>query len=443
MFRFLKFIKTYPGILYSLFLIIFIPLVFYLVTLFGVNAFQKNINSVLQTKAILAENIINVFTPGLLSQPNILERKIEQITKENPEIKKLRFIKQENGEFKIIASQDPKETGAFISDPSLAISWSQGQATAKKIKINGTRFWRVDKPIFDPQTGKKIGIVSLALSLEQSDLLITRLIHISYAIVIIANILILFLILQHTRLFSYVALYKKLQEVDKMKDEFIRMATHELRSPIINIRGYIEALREKIGPSLDEEEKEYLRRIDISAKNLGNLIDDILQVSRIQQGRLDLTPKRIQPETVIKEVIKELELKAQKKGLKLIFQPQEEPFYIMANPNRLREIIFNLVNNAIKYTPKGWVKVEVQADKIRKKYRISVVDTGLGISAQAQTKLFQKFYRVRTRETADIPGTGLGLWISKELCQKMGGQIFLESMEGKGSKFTLIFPLAS
>jgi len=115
----------------------------------------------------------------------------------------------------------------------------------------------------------------------------------------------------------------------------------------------------------------------------------------------------------------------------------------MANPNRLREIIFNLVDNAIKYTPKGWVKLETQADKIRKKYRISVVDTGLGISAQAQTKLFQKFYRVRTRETADIPGTGLGLWISKELCQKMGGQIFLESSEGKGSKFTLIFPLAS
>ncbi|MCD6148120.1 HAMP domain-containing histidine kinase [bacterium] len=443
MFKFLKFIKTYPGILYSLFLIIFIPLVFYLVTLFSVNAFQKNINSVLQTKAILAENIINVFTPGLLSQPNILERKIEQITKENPEIKKLRFIKQENGEFKIIASQDPKEIGAFISDPSLAISWSQGQATAKKIKINGTRFWRVDKPIFDPQTGKKIGIVSLALSLEQSDLLITRLIHISYAIVIIANVLILFLILQHTRLFSYVALYKKLQEVDRMKDEFIRMATHELRSPIINIRGYIEVLSEKIEPSLDEEEKEYLRRIDISAKNLGNLIDDILQVSRIQQGRLDITPKRIQPETVIKEVIKELELKAQKKGLKLVFQPREEPLYIMANPNRLREIIFNLVNNAIKYTPKGWVKIETQADKIRKKYHISVVDTGIGISAQAQTKLFQKFYRVRTRETADIPGTGLGLWISKELCQKMGGQIFLESMEGKGSKFTLIFPLAS
>jgi len=155
MFRFLKFIKTYPGILYSLFLIIFIPLAFYLVTLFSVNAFQKNINTVLQTKAILAENIINVFSPGLLSQPEALERKIEQITKENPEIKKLRFIKQENGEFKIIASQDPKETGAFISDPSLAISWSQGQAIAKKIEINGTRFWSVNKPIFDPQTGKK------------------------------------------------------------------------------------------------------------------------------------------------------------------------------------------------------------------------------------------------------------------------------------------------
>ena len=443
MFRFLKFIKTYPGILYSLFLIIFIPFVFYFVTLFSVSSFQKNINTTLQTKALLAENILNTFAPDLLSQPNILKKKIEEITRENPEITKLHFIKQENGEFRIIASQNPQESGTPISDPSLAISWSQNQSIAHETKENGIRFWKVDKPILDPKTAEKLGIVSLALSLEQADSLITRSIHISYAIVIVASILILFLILQHTRLFSFVALYKKLQEVDKMKDEFIRMATHELRSPIINIRGYIEALKEEIEPSLNEKEKEYLQRIDISAKNLGNLIDDILQVSRIQQGRLDITPKRIEPDTVIKEVVGELELKAHGKGLKLSFQSQKEQFYIMVNPNRLREIIFNLIDNAIKYTPTGEIEVQSRGDSVRKKYYITVADTGLGISAQAQTKLFQKFYRVKTRKTAEIPGTGLGLWISKELCQKMGGQIFLESMESKGSKFTLIFPLIS
>lgn len=111
------------------------------------------------------------------------------------------------------------------------------------------------------------------------------------------------------------------------------------------------------------------------------------------------------------------------------------------NPNRLREIIFNLVDNAIKYTFSGQTEISTQQDLSRKKYYIIVQDTGIGIPAEAQKKLFEKFYRVKTRETADIPGTGLGLWISRELTRQMGGDIYFESMEKVGTKFVIIFPL--
>lgn len=437
-----NFIKTYPGILSSLFLIVLIPLTLSYITFFITNSFQKNIDYNLQTKALLVENIFDVFAADFFYQPEILEKKIEEITKENSEISKLRILGEEGGEFKIIASQSPAEKGKFISDPSFALSWSQNQAIANLISENDIRFWKVTKPVYRPGTGEKIGLISLALSLQESDGLITRSIYIAYLIVVVAIILILFLIIQHTRLFSFVALSKKLQEIDKMKDEFIRMATHELQSPIVNIKGYIAALREEIDHLLNEEQKKYFSRIEISAKNLTNLIEDILEVSRIEQGRLDFVPARINPQSLIREVVEELKLKAEGKGLKLFFEEKTEPFYIGVNQNRLRQVLFNLTDNAVKYTLKGGIEIQTRADLTKGKCYIIIADSGLGISAENQKRLFEKFYRVKTKETAEIPGTGLGLWISKELCRKMGGEALLESIEGTGSKFTIIFPLA-
>ncbi len=440
--RIFSFIKTYPGILYSLFLIIFIPLVLSYIIFFLTSAFQRNIDYNLQTKALLAENIFSILMGEFFSQTEVLEKKIKEIVKENPEITKLRILQEERGEFRIIASQASEEIGKIISDPSLALSWSQNQAIANLISEEGIRFWKVTKPIYQPESGEKLGLISLALSLEESDLLIKRSIYLTYLIVIAAIILILFLVIQHTRLFSFVALSKKLQETDKMKDEFIRMATHELQSPIINIRGYLLNLKEGLELVLTEEQKKDFSRVEISAKNLGNLIEDILEVSRIEQGKLDFTPAKIHPQETIKEVVEELTPKAKEKNLKLLFEPKEEPFFILINPNRLRQILFNLIDNAIKYTFFGQIEIQAYPDLTKGNYYITIADTGVGIAAEYQKRLFEKFYRVKTKKTAEIPGTGLGLWIAKELTKRMNGEILLESIEGKGSKFTIIFPLA-
>jgi len=278
------------------------------------------------------------------------------------------------------------------------------------------------------------------MSLRSIDLLVLRTVRNSYIILISAILLSLFLIIHHTQLFKYPILLKKLQEIDRMKDEFLRMALHELQSPIVNIRGYIESLREEITDLATEEQKEYLSRVSLSAKNLSDLIYDMLEVSRIEQGRLDFTPQKISPQKIIDELIKEFTPKANAKGLKLIFQPKEEPYLINVNPHRFKQILTNLIENAIKYTKKGEIEISTWYSEVKKKYFIAIRDTGLGISAEAQKRLFEKFYRVKTRETAVIPGTGLGLWICKEICQRMGGEILLESMEGVGSKFIIFFP---
>lgn len=439
--NFFQFIKKYPAILYSIFLIIFIPFLLYYTAFFSGDIFQKNIDSNLQTKALLAENIFNVFAKDFIEKPEILEEKIKEIIQQNPEIKNLRIFREENGEFRIIISQNPNEKGKTLNDPSLSLSWSQNQSIANLVFTGGERFWKVTSPIVDRKGGKKLGVISFDLSLKESDTTFKRSLYIFYTVILLSIVLTIFLILQHARLFSFVALSKKLQEIDKAKDEFIRMATHELLAPVVNIKNYIGVLREEIQPSVGEDQKKFLSVIEISVQNLHNLIQDILEVSRIEQGRLDFTKSKINPEEILEKCYQELEPKAKEKGLNLIFKKSERDFYIMANPNRLHQIFFNLIENAIKYTFHGEISLETKIDSINKKCYINISDTGIGISAENQKRLFEKFFRVKSKETAEIPGTGLGLWIAKELTEKMGGKIYVESILGKGSRFSVVFPL--
>lgn len=440
--RILKFIRQYPSILYSFALILILPSILYYNAFLAAKAFQENIDYNLQTKALIVENIVGTYFSDFFDNSELLQQKIESIIKDNTEINDLRAaIPAPDGEFKIIASQNNYEIGARVKEPSFALSFSQEQTIANLTSKGGERYWNVIKPVYNKETGEKLGLLAMALSLKESDTLITKTIFRSFIIVIVAILLSLFLIFQHTRLFGYVSLTEKLQELDRAKDIFIRMATHELQSPIINIRGYLQALEEEVGASLTQSQKELFKRANLSAKNLSDLVYDILEVSRIEQGRLDFTPQKIVPQEIIAEIVQDLRIKAEQKNLNLISNLKEGSYFINANPNRFRQIVVNLIENAIKYTPKGEIRVKAGSDNAEKRYIIEVKDTGFGISAENQQRLFERFYRVKTRETADIPGTGLGLWISKKLCETMGGKIFIESMKDVGTKFTVVFPL--
>ena len=436
-----NFIKENPKILYSLLLIVLIPLALFYNTFFTISSFQKYIDYELQTKALIAESIFAIFASDIFKNPEILQEKIEKITNENPEIIKIQVILPEGEKFKISASKNSQEIGKEISTTLINLAWFQNLAMANLTAENGERFWNVVKPFSDPE-GRKAGLVNISMSLKGPDLLVLRVVRNSYIILLFAILLSLFLVIHHTRLFKYPILFKRLQEIDKMKDEFIRMATHELQSPIVNIKSYISALEEEISNFLNETQKEYFSRIQISAKNLSDLISDILEVSRIEQKRLDFTPQKISPQKAISEIVKEFEMKARAKNFQLLFEEKEEPYLISVNPHRFKQVLTNLIENAIKYTKEGKIEILTTADQEKNKYFIVIRDTGLGIPAASQKRLFEKFYRVKTKETADIPGTGLGLWISRQICQKMGGEILFESMEGVGSKFFLVLPLS-
>ena len=441
--RGLLFIERNPAILSSLALIVIIPLFIFLSTSFLTKNFQQTIDDTLRRKALMAESIFSSYAAQYYKEPEVLENKITKIVGDNPEIENFKvYLPSSNDKFKIIASQNKSEQAKEVSLTSLLLSWHKDQAIAYLSSEHGIRFWNVVNPFYDSQK-KKIGLISIAMSLQDVDNIVYKNIRNAYIFLLISILIILVLVVQHTRLFQYVALLRKTRELDKAKDSFMNMAVHELRSPLVNILDYIYELRKELTGKLSPEEEEDLARVSISAKRLNDLVSDILNVVRIQQGRLSFVPKKILPVEIAREVMEELRVKAQKAGLKLEIVAQrgsDLPVYV--NPDRLKEVLFNLIDNAIKYTKKGGIKVVVEGNIIRKKAYISVEDTGIGISAEDRSHIFEKFFRVKSRETADVSGTGLGLWIVKQIIQKMKGEILVESIKGVGTKFIVILPLA-
>jgi signal transduction histidine kinase len=451
-----------PPILSSLALIIIVPGVILSLVFSTIHQFEKNLVLALGNNFANTHELLTFLVREDIEKSNFdsLQKKIENVkeiqdknlAQAQPAISEIKILlpKDKTGEkFQIIASTNRSEIGKEIipneMDPRekiYTIAWNTkegilfpdvSQALKKQVPC------KVYRPIINAN-GQKIALNVITFSLEKVATLISTRTQASYLASFGGIVFVLLLLVQHTRLFGYVDLARRLKELNEAKDSFLNMAVHELRSPIVAIRGYLEFFKKAVFDRLSLQEKDDLERIEISTKRLNELIDDMLQVTRIEQGRLSFEPEIFSPKNIIEETVKEFQGKAQAKNLKLLLEERGDGF-IRANPNRLREIVVNLVDNAIKYTKKGYVKVRVDVDKIRKKYFLFVEDTGIGMSGEAQKRLFEKFYRIQTKETAEIPGTGLGLWIVKNITEKMGGKIFVESIEGKGSKFTVVFPL--
>jgi len=226
-------------------------------------------------------------------------------------------------------------------------------------------------------------------------------------------------------------------EVEQMKQELISIATHELRTPITGIKGYLDMILEGDAGPITGDAKEMIEEITKINQRLADLVDDLLNVGRIEQGRIEFRPVAMDIAKLIEEVVKELQIQAKEKNLELRFEKHEME-QVKADPERTRQILINLIGNAIKYTVHG--SVTVHLGKNEHQVIVAVEDTGMGISKEDRQKLFEKFYRVKNEKTRQITGTGLGLWITKQLVEKQGGKIWVESAEGKGSTFHFSLP---
>ena len=235
---------------------------------------------------------------------------------------------------------------------------------------------------------------------------------------------------------------------EREQAEFISTASHEMRTPVASIEGYLGLALNPATAHIDEKARDFITKAHESAQHLGRLFQDLLDISKVEDGRMKNNPKIINVNEFLKDIFDGLATKADEKQLNYIFMPDiidegkekslQPIFYANIDPDHFREVVSNLIENAIKYTPSGEVVVNITGDD--KQISVSVKDSGIGIPAEDIPHLFQKFYRVDNSDTREIGGTGLGLYLSRRLAEAMSGNLRVESKYKEGSTFYLEIP---
>ena len=231
--------------------------------------------------------------------------------------------------------------------------------------------------------------------------------------------------------------HKKLQEIDKTKSLFLANISHELRTPLNAIIGFSQALDSQIFGSLNDKQGEYIKDIQISGLHLLGMINEILDLSKLESNAMKFCPVELNPAVVINEVINILEPLYKNKNINVVFK-NEFDGNIYADNQKFQQILYNLISNAIKFTPQNG-KIEIHQFIKDKKYILKIKDNGIGIDKKYHSKIFKKFVHLNNVYSKNQTSTGLGLTITKELVKLHKGKITLESELNKGSCFTMEF----
>jgi PAS domain S-box-containing protein len=232
---------------------------------------------------------------------------------------------------------------------------------------------------------------------------------------------------------------ERLKDLDKLKSIFLASMSHELRTPLNSIIGYTGIMIMGMTGSLSEEQLKQLSRVKNNAKHLLSLINDILDISKIEAGRVELSPEDIVLSKLVKEAVETVQLKAAEKGIE-IYTEVPENLTIRTDLRRINQVILNLLSNAVNYTDTGYIKV-IAIPIGDYKFRLSVIDTGRGVTENDLSRLFQPFQQIDFSLTKKNKGTGLGLYLCRKLMTLLKGEVFVKSEEGKGSEFYFEMPV--
>ena len=233
----------------------------------------------------------------------------------------------------------------------------------------------------------------------------------------------------------------QLKELDKLKDEFVSLASHELRTPMTAIQGSISTILDGYAGEINPQAKEFLTAAYNENDRLIRLVNNLLNISRIEAGRLVFELKPLDFNQIAHTVVANLQMAAKEKGLTLSYTATQTPLSVRVDEDKLKEVLVNLVGNALKFTHKGGVTINTSVKDTL--LIVNVTDTGSGIAQKDQELLFKKFSQVKGDYAKQTGGTGLGLYICKKIVEGMGGTVWLSSQLGQGSTFSFSLPIAS
>jgi len=226
-------------------------------------------------------------------------------------------------------------------------------------------------------------------------------------------------------------------QAERRKDEFISMTSHELKTPVTSLKGFTNVLQRRLVKQGDEQGQQYLARIDAQLNKLTKLINDLLDISRMQAGKLALEMGPFELDELVRETVENVQ--AATSTHQIVIEGSVEG-QVLGDKDRLEQVFVNLLSNAIKYSPQA-EKIIVHLSQEQEQAIIGVQDFGIGIAEAHYQRIFERFYQVTDPEEKTFPGLGIGLYISSEIIERHHGRIWVESNKGQGSTFSIALPL--
>lgn len=233
---------------------------------------------------------------------------------------------------------------------------------------------------------------------------------------------------------------ERAEAADRVKSFFLATMSHELRTPLNSIIGFTGILLQELGGPINEEQRKQLTMVKVSANHLLTLISDVLDISKIEAGQLTVSAEPFDLRASIEKVVQSMRPLAQRQGIELGADVAADVASCTGDVRRVEQVLLNLLSNAVKFTERGGVRV--RCERHPEGYAVTVTDTGIGIAEVELKRLFEPFHQVDTGLSRKYEGTGLGLSICRRLVELMGGNIWVESEKGKGSRFGFTLPLA-
>ena len=381
----------------------------------------------------LHDVLTTVVETGAFEQADFATFTTRQLA-DDADLKEIRLLERTPEGLRIIWSADQSAIGSIEEDTTgYDLAPQNGQTFIFEEIIAGSRLWQAVR-VVNAEAGQQYYIYSQHSLAATDELMIDRKNDAYWGL----GIVFLFLIALAywlNRQTEWAARYKKQTALLAERDLFTNMIAHEFRTPLTAIKGYASLLGDS--ETLKVNERQHLEKITLSTERLLDLVNDFLEVARIQSGKMQLTKEPLDVQSVCAEVVAALTPIASEKNLVLTVAELSAPVMLETDHQRFYQVLQNLVSNSIKYTKSGAVEVVVEETPLQVSVRIK--DTGMGISAEDQQKLFAPFARVGGVESTGVTGTGLGMWITKQYVELLGGTIAVESIKNVGTHVVLSF----
>ncbi len=418
-------------------LVFVFPLLFIWITQSFFTSAYDNIHTAQKQRVGMVHDTITALLLSDIGDVDVLIRVVDDLALNNTDISKISVYKKTGEGFLIEAAVDLDSVGTI--DSSVEVIDDIG--FSKKLNfqqfeyiIDGKRTWQTFKQV---PVAEEMLYIFTEFDLSEIDATMNYRRQLSYfgltAILLFLMILAYWLNRQTNWEKNHEDLTRQMEE----RDLFSSMIAHEFRTPLTAIKGYSSFLQGS--KSLTIDELRFASNIRTSSERLVILVNDFLEVTRLQSGKLSIKESEIDLRTVLKSVADDLKKLAEDKGLKLIYSQDAHlvPIILMTDSSRMTQVLTNIISNSVKYTDKGII--EIEAVQARGEVTIRIKDTGTGISADDQQKLFTPFTRVGGVDSGSVTGTGLGMWITRQIVTILGGKIGVESIEGVGTHVVIAF----